>query len=703
LEKYQTLDNLLDHAEEVAGAKRRRNLMEGREAALLSRRLVKLDDDMPIEIDWNAGAVDSPDAAALQALLDEFGFRSLRDKIDSLLSEKRVEWKADYRTVDTPAALAELIGKMLAAPAVSIDTETTHISPRQAEIVGYSFCFSPGEAYYVPVLGPPGETTLDPQATLEALRPLLENPHARKVGQNLKYDMIVLRGAGARLQGLHFDTMIASYLLEAGRRNHNLDDLAKRHLNHVTIKIDSLIGSGRNQKRMDEAPIAAVTDYAAEDADVPLRLQPILERQLADADLTELFHDLEMPLIDVLAEMEFNGIRVDAPRLSELSKEYGERVEALEAEIHALAGRPLNVASPKQLQAVLFDELGLPVVKRTKTGPSTDAEVLEVLALKHELPAKIIEYRQYAKLKNTYVDALPTMVHPETGRVHASFNQVVAATGRLSSSDPNLQNIPVRTQAGREIRSAFVPGNPGWKLLAADYSQIELRVLAHFSGDETLCQAFENDEDIHARVAAEVYGVALTEVTSEQRRAAKGVNFGVIYGQSPFGLARALGIEQADAAAFIDAYFARYPGVDKFLVKTLADCGQSGYVSTILGRRRTVEGIRPVDLTHPGSGRQRNLAERTAINTVIQGSAADLIKKAMIRIHRRLQQPSVEAKMLLQIHDELIFEVPSEQIDWLAELVTQEMTEVMSLAVPLKVDVKTGDNWAQCEPWDRTT
>jgi len=395
--------------------------------------------------------------------------------------------------------------------------------------------------------------------------------------------------------------------------------------------------------------------------------------------------------------LEFNGIKIDSDVLAGLSQKYGVLLQDLERQIHEIAGREFNIASPKQLQQILFEEHKLPILKKTKQGGSTDAEVLEELAHLHPLPAKILEYRQYAKLKSTYVDALPLLVHPQTGRVHASFNQVVAATGRLSSSDPNLQNIPVRNESGREIRAAFLPGQPGWKLLAADYSQIELRVLAHFSQDPTLCESFARDEDIHARVASEVYNVALDQVTPEMRRGAKAVNFGVIYGQSPFGLAKQLRIEQSEAARFIDAYFARYRGVDEFLESILEECPRTGYVSTILGRRRAIRGIRH------GVSRQRNLPERTAINTVIQGSAADLIKLAMINIHRRLREERSPARMLLQIHDELVFEVPADEVSRLAHLVTEEMSGVrprgQALSVPLKVDVKTGDNWADCQAW----
>jgi len=492
-------------------------------------------------------------------------------------------------------------------------------------------------------------------------------------------------------------------LLDAGDRNHSLDTLASRYLNHTTIKIDELIGKGRSQRRMDEVSVAKVTPYAAEDADIPLRLMPLLSDRLEEASLSTLNDDVEVPLISVLADMEFLGVRIDPARLVDLSGRYGTRLSELDQEIEELAGHSLNIASPKQLAQVLFHELGLPVVKKTKTGPSTDADVLEQLAAMHPLPAKIVEYRQFAKLKNTYVDALPAMIHPRSGRVHASFNQVVAATGRLSSSDPNLQNIPIRTAEGREIRSAFIPGEPGWKLLSADYSQIELRVLAHFCQDDALINAFANDEDIHTLVASQVFGVQMEDVSPEQRRSAKAVNFGIIYGQSPFGLAKSLGISQDEAAAFIDEYFAKYPGVGAFFDSTLADCFRRGFVSTILGRRRAIQGVRSPEsfalASQKAGRRQLILPERTAVNTVIQGSAADLIKLAMIAIHRRLKSDTLASRMILQIHDELVFEAPHDEIDLLGRLVQNEMQNVLSLRVPLKVDVKWGDNWAECEPW----
>jgi DNA polymerase-1 len=788
LTKFGSLDTLYLHLDEVAGEKRRQNLLLGHEQALLSRKLVRLDTNTPVAINWSAGRPGNFDPARAAELFAEFGFHTLTREMRSRAGATQIAEKSadkntvqtvahavgqnasrpavaapplNYQTIDTTERLRWLVDELSRQPAISFDTETTSISPRQAEIVGYSFSWREGEAFYVPVRGPAGSQILDPESTLEALRPVLENPRIGKIGQNLKYDIIVLRAAGVVVAGAAFDTMVASYLLDAGERNHNLDELAARYLQHETTKISALIGTGKNQKRMDEVPIPLITHYAAEDADIAWRLRPLLAARFAGTDLQKLFDEVEVPLIEVLSELEYNGIRIDVDRLKEMSQQYGTRLAEIEQQIYELAGHKFNIGSPKQLQTVLFEEQKLPKLRRTKTGASTDADVLEELARTHPLPARISEHRQFSKLKNTYVDALPQLILQKTGRVHASFNQSVAATGRLSSSDPNLQNIPIRTREGREIRSAFLPGHEGWQLLAADYSQIELRVLAHLSGDTTMRAAFDRDEDIHARVASQVYGVELGAVTSEMRRVAKAVNFGVIYGQSPFGLAKMLDIDQQQAAEFIRAYFAGYPGVSRFLEEILGECLKNGYVSTILGRRRAIQGVRAMgatghhadmslggamagsdeklaevetpeataaeldtelaaikgtgsaptggkparrtgseNLTQPIPVPQRNLAERTAINTVIQGSAADLIKLAMIAIHRRLRTEARAARMLLQIHDELIFEVPAEELEATVRLVREEMSGVMQLSVPLNVDIKTGSNWADCEPWE---
>ncbi|HEV2971848.1 MAG TPA: DNA polymerase I, partial [Pirellulales bacterium] len=738
LQKFGTLEDLYARIDEVAGGKRRDNLLLGREQAFLSRELARLNAETPVAIDWERGRAGGFDPAKAADMFMAFGFHSLTEKMRSRVPPTRAIWKVDYQTIDTLEKLDQLVAEMSRQPNISFDTETTSISPRWAEIVGCSFSWNDGQGYYLPFRAPAGAVRLDPERALAVLRPVLENDQIRKIGQNLKYDMIVLRSAGIDLAGVDFDTMVASYLLDAGERNHNLDELAARYLNHSTTTIDELIGTGKQQKRMDEVPIPLITHYAVEDADVVWRLRPMLAKRLEELQLDRLFRDVEIPLIEVLVELEYNGIKVDVARLQELSRQYGERLVVLEKEIYELAGRQFNIGSPKQLQEVLFDEQKLPKLRKTKTGASTDADVLEELARLHPLPAKIIEYRQYAKLKGTYVDALPQMVHPTTGRVHASFNQSVAATGRLSSSDPNLQNIPIRTDSGREIRSAFLPGHDGWRLVAADYSQFELRLLAHFSQDATLCEAFARDEDIHARVASQVYNVPLADVTSDMRRVAKAVNFGVIYGQSAFGLSKMLGIDQTQAAQFIRAYFAGYPGVSEFIERTIAECRQNGFVTTILGRRRIIRGMgdaekaigpdraeneslfavadaasvgadlpdaprRSEDRSAPQRGegalRQRSLAERTAINTVVQGSEADLIKLAMINIYHRMRAEHLASRMLLQNHDELIFEAPPEEIDLMVQLAKEEMSGVWPLSVSLKVDVKTGSNWADCEPW----
>jgi DNA polymerase-1 len=772
LTKYQTLDNLLDHAHEVSGEKRRANLLAARSQALISRQLVRLRSDVPLEIDWEVAQSGQFDGPAIQKLCAEFGFRHLSQKLlqpkflathlaGSELSSNSVnaaafpassshpqtgstatltlagqslgelqphasqpdastldvspsgdwadpspaavilpptttaDYRSHYRTITELSELQDLITQWQVCSELSIDTETTDTHPRRAQLVGLSLAWAAGEACYVPLRAPPGEPRLEWDAVRELLRPILENPAIAKIGQNLKYDLTVLRGAGVELRGLACDTMVADYLLEPGERAHNLDELARRYLNHETMKIDELIGSGRQQRRMDEVPVALIAEYAAEDADVAWRLAAILRPRLAQLGLNPLFQNLEMPLVEVLSDLEYQGIAVEVPRLQELGARFGEQLEQLERDIQSLAGRPFNINSTQQLAQILFQELKLPIVKKTKTGASTDAEVLAELAPLHALPAKILEYRQLAKLSSTYVEALPQLVLAETGRVHTSFKQDVAATGRLSSTEPNLQNIPIRTEAGREIRRAFHAGPTGWQLLAADYSQIELRMLAHFSGDERLQQSFVADEDIHTRVASEVYGVPLEGVTKEMRRSAKAINFGILYGQSPFGLAKSLGITQEDAATYIAAYFARYPGVDEFLEKVLGGAARSGYVTTILGRRRKIQGVRPAHQRR--DSRQRNLPERIAINTVIQGSAADLIKQAMINIHRRLRAENWSAHMLLQIHDELIFEVaPASQVA-LAQLVTHEMTQAFPLSVPLRVDVATGATWADCD------
>lgn len=732
LQEFSTLDNLMANLDKVAGAKRKENLRAFADQLERTRALVRLATDVPVEIDWEAWRLREWDAPKLLELFQRWGFRSFAEQVRAesggrlrtsvptaepasvqgelfpFGANAEEEAKDDtpdvplternYHLIDTPEKFEKFFKQLKKQRRVAVDLETTSLEPLRSEPVGYSFSWQPGEAWYLAVRGPEGSPLLDPEATRQKLAEVLENPKVAKVNQNIKYDLLVLRHKGVNVRNVAGDSMLADYLLHAGERSHSIADLANRYLNRRVIPISDLIGKGKKQLRMDQVPTARVAEYSGEDSDYAFRLCGLLEPMLEKTGLKQLYDELEVPLIEVLADLEYNGIRLDVPLLRKQSVEMTKQLAAIEEEIYALAGRPFNIASPKQLREVLFDELKLPTQRRTGiTGAaSTDQETLERLAaLGHALPRKIVEHRQIAKLKGTYVDALPELVNPDTGRVHASFNQTVAATGRLSSSDPNLQNIPVRSEQGRQIRQAFLP-EAGWVLLTADYSQIELRLLAHFTGDEALRRAFAEDRDIHTSVAAEIFGVPEAGVTSDMRRVAKTVNFGVIYGMSSHGLATRLGIPRDEATKFIDAYFARYPKVLQYQAKLLNRCIQTRYVGTILGRRREISGIRP-DSTY----QSRNQPEREAINMEIQGSAADLMKLAMLHVWRRLQREGRRTRMLLQIHDELVFEVPPEELDAVAALVNEEMTtpleKRLNLEVPLKVDLSAGPNWLDVE------
>jgi DNA polymerase-1 len=752
LQEYGTLDNILANVDRIPGAKKQENLRAAAETIRIGRQLVRLATDVPMTMDWEAWRLTDWDAPQLLALFQEWGFRSFADQVRSLTpvvrspssvvrsKEENEEQaalqgelfpfganepteakpqpapngrlrttdhglrttdKGVYHLVDTPAKFEDFLAQLRQQQRFAVDLETTSLNPVGSEVIGLAFSWQPGEAWYLALRAPDGDAVLDPEATLQALAPILEDPAVAKVNQNIKYDLLALRNQGILLQGVAGDPMVADYLLHAGERSHSMADLASRYLQHAVIPIADLIGKGKNQLRLDQVPAARVAEYSGEDADMAWRLTQLLEAELRETGLDKLYRELEVPLIDVLAELEYNGIRLDVPRLRELSEEMTQQLSCIEREIYELAGREFKIASPMQLREVLFKELRLPTQRRTGiTGEaSTNQDTLERLAgLGHRLPQKILEHRQIAKLKGTYVDALPDLINPKTQRVHASFNQTVAATGRLSSSDPNLQNIPVRREQGRQIRQAFLPAE-GWLLLTADYSQIELRLLAHFCGDEELRRIFAADGDIHASVAAQVFGVPEDEVTSEMRRLAKVVNFGVLYGMSAHGLAQRLGMPRDDAARFIDAYFARYPKVLDYQSRLLDRCRRLGYVSTILGRRRAITGIRP-----RSTYQQRNQPEREAVNMEIQGSAADLIKLAMLHIHRRLRDEHRRARMLLQIHDELVFEVPPEELEAVTDLVREEMTtrleKALNLEAPLKVDLAAGPNWLDVEEVD---
>jgi DNA polymerase-1 len=736
LQDFGTLENILANIDRIPGAKRQENLRNSAEIIARARQLVRLATDVPIELDWDAWRLRDVDAPRLRQLFQEWGFHSLARQLggrdarapvqkelfgdeelfpfganapaeaesngESASTPGSDDWQAVYHLVDSEDKFEDFLRELGRQKRIAFDLETTSLSPLQAEIVGFAFCWRPGEAWYLALRGPQGHAVLDPSTTLERLRPILEDPNVAKVNQNIKYDLLVLRGRGIQPRGVTGDPMVADYLLHAGERSHGLEELSRRYLNHQVIPITDLIGKKSRktpQLSMDQVPTDRVAVYAGEDADVAWRLCELLEPQLGRDELRKLYDDVEVPLIEVLAELEYNGIRLDLPLLRRLSAEMGEQLAAIEKAIYDLAGHPFNIGSLVQLRKVLFEELKLPVQGRTGvTGAaSTDQETLEKLAaLDHPgaaLPRKILQHRRIAKLKSTYVDALPEMVNPVTGRVHTAFNQTVTSTGRLSSSDPNLQNIPVRREEGQQIRQAFLPAE-GWLLLTADYSQIELRLLAHFCGDAELRRAFAEERDIHAAVAAQIFGVPEAEVNADQRRMAKTVNFGVIYGISPVGLGQRLEMSRDEAAQFIASYFARYPKVQEYQDRLLKNCRKNGYVSTILGRRRHFDR----DAIRANSTyQQRNAAEREAINMEVQGSAADLIKLAMLNVHRRLRREDRRARLLLQIHDELVFEAPPEELPILAELVREEMTmpveRALGLHVPLRVDLASGPNW----------
>ncbi|MFO0842239.1 MAG: DNA polymerase I [Gemmataceae bacterium] len=743
LQEFGTLDNLMANIDKVPGAKKQESLRASVGLVAVSRRLVRLADDVPVKLDWDAWKPGPIDTERMLALCRDWGFHSLAGQIRSLAGKsaaapaqgelfseaemfpfganaddgegeapaeppRDTAWNANYKLIDTLEAFDKLLAKLKKQPRFAIDLETTSLSPLDADIVGIALSWQEAEAYYLALRGPAGSKLLDGKNVIAALKPILEDPKKAKVNQNIKYDMMVLRAHGVELEGVAGDSMVADYLLHAGERAHNLEELSRRYLNHQVITITELIGKkGRKQPQltMDQVPTEKVAEYAAEDADVAWRLTGLLEQQLDKLpEIRRLYDELEVPLISVLAEMELHGIRLDVGLLARLGQDMGQELEAIEKEIYELAGHPFNIGSLPQLRTVLFDELKLPVQGRTGvTGaPSTDQETLEKLAaLKHPaaaLPRKILQHRQIGKLKSTYVDALPLVARPSTKRVHASFNQTVAATGRLSASDPNLQNIPVRREMGQAIRQAFVP-EPGWVLLTADYSQIELRLLAHFCQDEELLRAFAEDRDVHAAVASQIFHVAEKDVTADQRRMAKTVNFGVVYGISAAGLAARLEISRDDGAAFISAYFKRYPRVEAYQKKLLDDCRKNGYVRTILGRRRAFD---PTAIRSNSTPQSRNGAEREAINMEVQGSAADLIKLAMLNVYRRLRAEKFASRLLLQIHDELVFEAPKAELPRLAKLVEHEMTtpvaERLALRVPLKVDLSAGPNWLDTEP-----
>lgn len=744
--QYGTLDALLDDADNIKG-KRGENIRAAVDVLPVSKELVQLAHDVPIELELpHAHVATALHLDRLAPLLRELGFRRYEQELRDLLAggdpdadapetratptgtmrsspdgqgslfgaeeaaQRANDWDGEYETITTTDQLQTLIERARKADMLAIDTETSALGAMTADLCGVSLSIAPATGAYIPVRSPNPESHLSTDDVIAALKTLLEDERLPKCGHNLKFDLLVLRRHGAELKGPLFDSMIASYLIDASRSSHSLDNLALAFLNHSCMPISELIGSGRKQKRFDEVALDVAGPYAAEDADIALRLHDHLIPQLRAMKLGGLFAELEMPLVEALAELEWNGITVDPAELDAQAERLAFRIKELKTEIEVNAPHPFNPDSPKQLQAALFNPpdhiefpgLGIKPLKKTKTGYSTDAEVLEKLAadqtIDSPIPRLIVEHRTLTKLVSTYLVALKEAINPSTGRIHASFNQTVAATGRLSSSDPNLQNIPIRTDVGREIRKAFV-ASEGRVLIAADYSQIELRLLAHLAQDEALIEAFRGGADIHRAVAAEIHAIDADDVTSDQRSGAKMVNFGIVYGITPFGLARRLGIEQKAAASIIEGYMKRFPGITVFLRECIDEAKANGYVETMMKRRRP---IRDIESRNPA---RRSLAERMAINSVVQGSAADLIKKAMVDIHAALRGPHADrlptdwrdrrddVMMLLQIHDELVFEAPEELGESVQTYITTAMAEAMQIDVPLVVDSAIGKNW----------
>lgn len=683
---YGSVEEVLAHAAEISPHRVGKNLRTYKDQALLSKELVTIHTDVPVDIDLSQLRVGSANTEKLQKLFRELEFTSL-------LSETMTTPEQDehhYQSIVTKQEFEAFLSTLSQVPSFVFDVETTDLDPLRAEIVGLAFSFKPREAYYVPV-GP--ENGLGPEV-LEQLKPILENPALRKCGQNVKYDILVLSRYQITVQGIDFDTMVASYVLNPSGRQHNLDVLSLEYLKLQKTPITALLGSGKQQKNMREVPLEQISRYACEDADITLRLREVLEPQLHETETYELFQRVEIPLITVLAEMEKTGVRLDLPFLEEMSQTLATRLEALSQEIFLLAGKEFNINSTQQLGKILFEELEIQKelgitkrIKKTKTGYATDVQALEQFKA-HLLVQKILDYRQMTKLKSTYIDALPKLVNPFTGRVHTSFNQTVTATGRLSSSNPNLQNIPIRTEMGREIRKAFIPDD-SHLLLSADYSQIELRIMAHLSQDQSLLEAFRQGADIHRQTAAKIFGIAPEAVTPEQRNKAKSINFGIIYGMGPYRLANEIDISPAEAERFINSYFENYPGVYQYITSTIEQAQKRGYVTTLLNRRRYLPEL------HSENQRVRHTAENIAINTPIQGTAADLIKIAMITIHETLQKKGMATKMLLQVHDELVFEVPESEQEQAAALIKKAMESAIQLDVPIKVDVGMGKNWLE--------
>ena len=711
LQEYGSLENLVQHAADISG-KIGDNFRNALEQLPLSYKLATIVCDVELELRPTDLALQPPHTEKLRQLYAELEFKNWLKELDgekatapdgdikvessprhdeivvqAPINETNIETK--WETVLDEDRFNYWLGKLKSSDIFAFDTETTSLDYMQARIVGVSFCVEAGCAAYVPIGHdyPDAPVQLSADKVLAALKPILENPAQKKLGQNLKYDTHVLANHGINLRGVAHDTMLESYVLDSTRL-HNMDSMAERLLNYKTIHFKDIAGKGAKQLTFNQIDLQQAGPYAAEDADITLRLHHALQSPLQQQpSLNKVYEEIEMPLMPVIQRIERNGVRVDAAMLAKQSKELSSRLAQIEKQAFEVAGESFNLGSPKQIQHIFFDKLGLRVLRKTPTGqPSTAEDVLQEMADEHELPRLILEHRGMSKLKSTYTDKLPQQINPQTGRVHTSYNQTGAATGRLSSTDPNLQNIPIRTEEGRRIRQAFV-AEPGNKLMSADYSQIELRIMAHLSGDVGLLKAFAEGKDIHRATAAEVFGLKLDDVTTEQRRAAKAINFGLIYGMSAFGLAKQLGIGRNEAQAYVEMYFARYPGVKNYMDSTRVRARESGYVETLFGRRLYLPDI------NAKNGQLRQYAERTAINAPMQGTAADIIKRAMIVLDKALHISQLNVRMVMQVHDELVFEVSENQVEALREIVIRDMQSAAQLKVPLIVETGVGDNW----------
>lgn len=680
---FGSIDHLLDHLDQIPQKKLRERLENHRELARLSRKLATIRTDVPIPYRKEDFTLSAPDTGSLREIFKELEFNKLLKELPTQVPEG--EKNRDYCLITDREKFLSLLEDLKKSKCFAIDIETTSAYPMWAKLVGISLSHASHQAFYIPLGHQQGEQ-LPFDWVLQELKPLLEDDEIKKVGQNIKYDWIVLKHHGIELRGIFFDTMIASYLLNPTKHNHSLSEIAREFLDRRMTEYKEVTGG--KSITFDQVDLQKARDYSCEDAEVTFQLFNILLPKLKDGGFKDLFDRVEMPLAIVLAKMEMNGVKIDVDLLNDFSKEIEGQLQQKMERIYGLAGEAFNINSSQQLGKILFDRLKLPVIKKTKTGYSTDVEVLEKLSLHHDLPLEILGYRNLSKLKSTYIDALPRLIHPETGRIHTSYNQTVTATGRLSSSDPNLQNIPIRTDEGNRIRQAFIP-EKGCLIVSADYSQIELRLLAHFSQDAILIEAFRRDEDIHSRTASEIFGVPMEEVTSALRREAKVINFGIIYGISAYGLSQQLGIDPKVAQDRIDDYFKKYTGVQPYIQKTLEEARKKGFVTTLLSRRRYLPEI------NSPTAAIRQASERMAINTPLQGTAADIIKVAMIRIQNRLEELRLSTRMIMQVHDELVFEVPEHELQQTVPVIRNEMESVMELAVALKVSIHTGNNWAE--------